>query len=237
MMRFIAHSSLLFIVVLILSACGGGGGGSGNGDPDPNPGNTEESFRLFPQGYFVAGYREEFDIEGENIFGEYEGTILTVTESEAIFNGSQAVPVRTFTDWHNKLDVEDAVALEGVDYFSTAEDDRRRLGNFFTTFLITAVANSNEVLPVTAKFGDEGTAGIFSDSVGETIEITWKLEDAGNNKAKLTWQSTSKFPDNSIHIISTTSYIIGKDGKRESLTINFDDRFLNVVTTWTGVRK
>lgn len=238
----IFKSLLLISMISLLTACFGSSGGGGGNDDDGGGGGTspnpDAEFRIFPVGYFNDGYREEFEVEGSNVLGNYEGTLVKSTQDQTTFNGNNVIPVRTFSHWWSVLNPLDDVELIEDEYFSLTENDRQRLGYVFLTFAISAFPSSTTAIPVKAKVGESGDIGTYTDSVGETREVSWELEAGDNDgEAKLTFNHTRKFSDDSIHIIHEFTYVIDEDGNRKSIAISHDDQHLGLLTTWEGTLK
>ncbi|VAW67721.1 hypothetical protein MNBD_GAMMA09-3555 [hydrothermal vent metagenome] len=237
------NQMLIGSLAIILSACGGGGSGGGGGVPDPNA----PTFKFFPPGYFVAGYREEFDFNGTRInavtndqLDVFTNNPVLVTQPEAVFNLTTVIPT---------LDVGEISFANGTattpvsvtQYFTIDNNDRRYLGNvtIIFGFTTTTSAVSTSPIPETVRIGDSGIVGTYLDTVGKRHIISWDISDAGNDQARLTWtttsgNATSSITDGEVKDIS----IIDVNGNRISKKIR-GETFTsspNIIDRWTGVK-
>ncbi|MGH1365950.1 MAG: hypothetical protein ACRBF0_20495 [Calditrichia bacterium] len=224
--RLLVFAGLLLLT--FLSSCGGS-------DPQ-SPEPTEVSFQLFPNGYFSAGFREEYNITGTSPSGlMLQGTHLQLTQTATSFNGQQANPVRIQNDWTD-TNTSQMFSNGSTEYYSTATDNKTLLGSQDLFTMVIGIPVSAAVIPQTAKIGDSGTHASYTDNLGNTTTLTWTLQDAGNNQARLVWASETRDVNSVLLIEGNTSYVISENGTRQSMTILFDVKAFADPVSWVGAK-
>ena len=183
-----SHLRWLLIVVTVivpLQGCGGGGGSS-NVPNDPST-----IFSLFPAGYFSPGYSESYTLSGTDTNGRrYTASQSRETQSPSTFNAVAAIPVEIFSRLEETASGSVAVAI-GTEYYSTNVANPDYLGSINTTDGITLLASTTTAYPETATIGDFGAVGTYTDNVGETDAIAWRLDDGGNGNGRLVISTTT----------------------------------------------
>ena len=226
--------------VILLTACGGGG----SGDPAPDP--NAATFNFFPQGFFVAGYREEFDFNGTRVNADTNAQLdvftldqVIVTQPEDVFNLESVIPVLDLRD----IGFSDGSSTQATEtfYYSINQDDRHYNGKVITLFGITTIitAVSTNPIPETVQIGDSGTFGTYLDNFGSRYVYSWDVSDAGNNQARLTWTTNIENAASSIQLSESEDiFIIDVDGNRISKEIYFETFTLSpdIIDNWTGVK-
>jgi hypothetical protein len=200
------------IVVFLIYGCGGGSGGGSS--------STSAIYKLFPDGYFSAGYQESYNLTGSNTAGgNFTGTYLLRTENPTTFNSEQAIPVTALLSITNTLNSASRTTT-GTDYYSDNPNDRVLLGYEFKTLdLITSIGTSLSALPLRAKIGDSGKEGSYTYNNGDTETTHWQLDQADNGLAILTISSTTQDSSGNETTADESRYLIDKNGNRQSITI------------------
>jgi len=233
---------IIIVTGLNITACGGGGGGDPSPDPDPNA----ASFKFFPDGYFVAGYREEFDFNGTRVNADTNAQLdiftfdqLIVTQPEGVFNLESVIPVFETRD----IGFSNGSSTQATEtfYYSINQDDRRYKGKIVTIFGVTTTITSvtTSPIPETVQIGDSGIFGTYLDNFGSRYIISWDISDAANDNATMTWTTNVENAASSIQLSESEDiFIIDVNGNRVSKEIYFESFNLspNVIDQWTGVK-
>ena len=218
---------LLLVSSLVLSSCD-----ANESDDIPN-----EMYRLFPNGYFSEGFREEYMLSGTSPAGlRLEGTHLELTESERSFDGEQVSPIRIQNDWID-TQTNEQFSNASLSFYSTDSANRRLIGSEDIVVGIISNANTIDTIPVLASIGEAGMVGSYLDTIGGVITLTWRLEEADGEFARLVWTSEVRDGDGNLIVEGYTAYLINRDGDRQSLELLFDVKLLNDPVTWTGVKR
>jgi len=212
----IKHTHFIMWVFISLGLISCGGSDTENGyDFIPTDPNTV--FSLFPAGYFNEGYSETYNLNGSDTAGGIQtGSYSIQTQAQSIFNSDAAIPFSVILSITNTQTGAFATA-SGTGYYSANQNDLRNLGYDSTTTGVVTVSAITSTLPLTGKINDFGDIGEYTDSAGEKDVDTWRLRDAGNGKAKLTYYSTSFDQFGSAISTSEETYVINPDGTRNSL--------------------
>ena len=236
---------ILFITTW-LNITGCGGGGSSDPDPDPDPNAT--TFKFFPEGFFVAGYREEFDFNGTRInavtndqLDIFTNNPVIVTQPEGVFNLTSVIPV---------LDVGEISLAFGTvttpvsvtQHYTIDNNDRRLIGEVVVIFGVTTTTTpvTTSPIPETVQIGDSGNVGTYLDNFGSRLIISWDVEKTANdNQARLTWTTNIENAASSIQLSEREDiFIIDVNGNRVSKEIYFESFNLSpdIIDRWTGVK-
>ena len=227
-------------IFILLTACGGD---DGNVNLDPEA----ATFKFFPHGFFVAGYREEFDFNGTRVNADtneqldvFTNNTVIVTQPEGVFNSTSVIHV---------LDVGEISLAFGTvttpvsvtQHYTIDNNDRRYLGDAAILYDITATSTpvSTSPIPETVRIGDLGNVGTYLDNFGSRIIIRWDVTDAGNDQARLTWTTNIENAASGIQQSEREDiFIIDVNGNRVSKEIYFESFTLspNVIDRWTGVK-
>ena len=204
------------IVVVLLSACGsGGGGGDASTTPASVPTDTNIAFQSFPPGYFSTGYKETYQLTGNDTAGgTYTATVSVATQAQTTFNGQPAIPVQSLVNITN-IGTGAFATGTGTSYFSVDSASRMYLGFIDSDSIIHAAVSLN-VIPQSAKIGDFGTVGTYTGA-GESTQIMWQLTDAKNGLANQVLSETTMISGN-LEFSEETSYVIDQSGNRKSVT-------------------
>lgn len=204
----------LFVGVLcvVLTACGSSGGGTPSTPTDP-----ETVFSLFDPLAFTAGPSLTLNLTGsDTVGGVYQGTAVAQVLADTIFLGEAAVPQQTQLELVNTTD-SSTISETDIDYYSTSATDRRLLGREDNdSFTVSAVTTA---IPQTAKIGDAGNVGTYTNNAGEVDTITWRLEDGFNGRAKFLLLETTKDQFGNLISNQTTTSLIETDGSSASITL------------------
>ncbi|CAB1057649.1 hypothetical protein D1BOALGB6SA_2402 [Olavius sp. associated proteobacterium Delta 1] len=197
-MKKLALHLLTIILFLFISSCGGGSGGDDSGGTTAN---SDATFQLFPNNYFISGYSESYVLTGSDTAGgTYEGVYSIQAKPETTFNGTPAIPFSVFLELTNtQSGVTDS--SRGTGYYSTSLD-LIDLGFKNSTTGVITLPISTSPIPISGKIGDFGVIGLYNDSSGDYDECSWEIQGAGNGRAYLLFETTST--DQFGSLVSTT---------------------------------
>ena len=226
--------AILFLLLWI----GGALAGCGDEDSGNNPAQADsKTYQLFPPGYFSPGFREEYAMRGTSPAGlSLEGTHLELTQPIKTFAGRQVVPLLDQNDWTDTQS-GDAFTTASLSNYSTDPADLKLIGTEDIITAVVTIFSDPGRIPTTAQIGDTGTLGTDTDSAGNTVVRTWRLEADTGDLAKLSWQSTVS--DNAGNIIAegNNTYVIDPMGNRQSMNILFDFKPFNDPVSWVGTKR
>ena len=223
---------VLLILSNVLASCGGDGDSNGGGTP-----TSIKTYQLFPDGYFSTGFREDYSITGTDEFGAVfaQGTRFELAQQTKTFNNQQVIPILVQNDWTDVNSGADATTSVLSNY--ATGNELRLIGEENLLDGITSIGSNPSTIPSTAKVGDSGSFGSYADNIGNTTEITWRLESDAGDFAKIIIDSIIKSSDGTALIVGNTAYIIDESGNRQSMTIFVDFRFLgSIKLNWAGVK-
>lgn len=219
---------ILSLILLTLTNCG-------DDDDDDNV-SAEIEYQLFPDGYFSAGFREEYSMTGISTSGvEFAGTHLQLTQSTTSFEGQQVNPVLSQSDWTDTNG--GAFSIASLAYYSTDPNNRTLVGTEDFLTKVSSTTSNPENIPVTAQIGDSGQVGTFTDVFGSVTTQTWELESADDGLAKVTWASETRDVLGTLVVEGHTGFVINQDGVRQSLSLLFDIKAFADPVTWVGTKK
>jgi hypothetical protein len=223
-MNKIKYLSILLILTLPI-AC----------SDDPTS-SKNPSYQIFPDGYFSAGYREDYTLSGVSDSGPtFTGSYTLVTQSPKQFNNEQVVPIQIFNEWFDQLNTR--FSSFGNTNYSTDLNNLQIIGFEDLGINSSSILTDRSSIPKTAKINDSGILGTFQDNLGNIITYTWALEKADGNNASIVFASTARDPLGNLVIQGNTTWIINSSGQRQSLTILFDFIPFNDPVRWTGVKQ
>lgn len=216
--------------VLAIAGCGGDGSTPAGDNSDTPAGSidiptdTNTSFNLFPPSYFSL-YKKTMVLSGSDNTGIIYTMVFTEQNlSQTTFLSAPAIPIRTQTDLEN-FNTGGFVSEISNNYFSTTAGDRHLLGSDGAT---TTVLATTTAIPPTAKIGDFGNIGTYTDNVTNVENISWKLEDGFNGDAKLVL--LFNFVDGS----EEQTFLISPNGTRKSLSIVLFSLDTGITITLSG---
>lgn len=196
---------LILFTLILIQGCSSGGGDSTT-PTDPNT-----VFQLFQPGLFTAGYIETINYTGtDTAGGVWSGTSSHLTQPESTFLGQPAIPFLVQVQLTNSSNGA-VLSNVGTSYFSTSASDRHYLG--YSDSSTTTVSATTTAIPATAKIGDFGITGTYTDNAGSVDVQSWRLDDGGNGLAKLVQLSTEKDQFGNLEISSTTTTVINTSGE------------------------
>jgi len=222
-------NSLLLLSVSILAFSG-----CDSNESDEAP---EDSYQLFPSGYFSEGFREEYTLSGTSPSGlMLEGTHLELTGEQQSFGGEEVSPIRIQNDWSD-TQTSEQFSNASFSYYSTDAENRRLVGS--EDIIAGIISNSDAAtrIPVSAGIGESGMVGSYLDTAGGAITLTWRLEEADGEFARLVWDSQVRDGQGNLAVEGYTAYIIDQNGARQSIELLFDVKLLNDPVTWVGVKQ
>ncbi len=214
------------LTLLVLSACGGGG------DSAPPPTDPATEFQLFQSGAFTAGFTETINYTGtDTAGGVWNGTISDLTQPESTFLGQPAIPILVqfqLTNTANGAVISDI----GTSYWSTSASDRHYLGSSSTS--TTTVSAITAAIPETAKIGDFGVIGTYTDNAGSVDVQSWRLDDGSSGRAKIVQLSSESDQFGTLEVSSVTTTLIDTSGNTISRTIVIFFADINETLTLNG---
>jgi len=163
--------------------------------------------------------------------GVWSGTFSEQTQSQSTFLGQPAIPVLGQIQLTNSANGA-VLSNIGTSYWSTSASDRRYLG-YSDTFSTTASATTTAI-PETAKIGDFGVVGTYTDNTGSVDVQSWRLDDGGNGLAKIVQLSTEKDQFGNLETSSTTTTLIDTSGRPISQTLVLFFADIGETLTLTG---
>jgi len=164
----------LLMVLIVSFTFSGCGGDSTNSTTTPT---DQKTYQLFPNGYFSTGFIEEYSITGTDESGVVfaRGTHLELTQQTKTFNNQQVIPIRVQNDWTDVNSGAEGATLVLSNY--AISNEHLLIGEENLINGITSTGSNLEAIPSTAKVGDSGSMGSYADNIGNTTEITWRLEE------------------------------------------------------------
>ena len=207
-----AVKSLQVSILIIISTLGlilaqgcSSSGGDGATPTDPNT-----VFQLFDNGYFTPGYTNTTDYVGSDTKGSsYTAIISSQTQTQSTFLGQPAIPILQqiqITNTSTGASVSDI----GTGYYSIDPNDRHFLGQSSSTS--TTVSAVTSPIPQTAKIGDFGTIGTYTDNAGDVASMSWRLDDGLNGNGKAVILSNVRDQFGNLDYSQTSSSIIDPSG-------------------------
>jgi hypothetical protein len=205
---------LILSIIMLFIGCGGGGGGGGS---SPTP--EDATFKLFPDGYFTAGYQESYTLTGSDTSGgKFKASNSSQTGSSIVVDGEQVVPIMS----HYELtETVTNVSVSGLQtsYYTDDPNNRLYLGYDDESLGISSTAISTTAIPQTAKVGDFGKVGTYKNTDGETEVMTWQLTDANNGLANLIFSTTYQDQDGNLASSEEDTSVIDQNGNTRSFTV------------------
>ncbi len=195
--------------------------------------NDDNSFALYPPGYFTEGFRQEFVMTGSAPSGlTTSGTHLLLTQASEVFNGQQTTAVRTQNDWTDSNG--GSFSAGALDFYTTDAGSATLLGFRDLLSLIESTNTSPGTLPLSAEPGDSGSVGTFSDAGGNRATLTWELQDVSDSQARVVFSTTVRDALGAVVSEGEVAYVIDRDGRRSGVSILFDVKAFNDPVSWTG---
>jgi hypothetical protein len=207
----------VLLVLIFLQACSGGGDSVAPTAPvTPVPATPDTVFHLFEADYFTAGFTKAVNYAGTDTAGEtWSAVISEQTKPQSTFLGQAAIPIFLKVELTN-ITAGSGTISTGHNYWSASASDRRYLG--YSGVSTTADATTMAI-PETARIGNSGSIGTYTDNALAVDVQSWRLEDGGNDLANFVQTSTLKNQSGTLEISSTTTTLIDTSGKTISQTI------------------
>lgn len=209
---------LILLALIVIQGCSSSGG-----DSAPPPTSSDTVFQLFAPGSFAAGFTETVNLTGtDSSGGVWSGVVSTQTQSQSTFLGQPVIPILAQVQLTNSSNGA-FVSNIGTSYYSTSASDRHYLG--YSDSFSTTVSATTSAIPETAKIGDFGVIGTYTDNAGSVDVKSWRLDDGGNGLAKIVQLSTEKDQYGNLELSTTTTNLIDTSGNTISqiLVIFFAD--------------
>ena len=201
---------LILFALILIQGCSSGGDDSAPTAPDT-------VFQLFEAGSFTAGFTKTTNYTGtDTAGGVWSGTVSSQAQSQSTFLGQPAIPVLQQVQLTNSSNGA-VLSNIGTSYWSTSASDRRYLG--YSDASTTTVSAVTTAIPETAKIGDFGVVGTYTDNAGSVDVQSWRLDDGGNGLAKIVQLSTEKDQFGTLELSSTNTILIDTSGKSISSTL------------------
>lgn len=217
---------LVLFALILIQGCSSGGGDS------TSPADPNTVFQLFSFGNFTAGHTETINLTGtDDAGGVYTGVISSQTQAQSTFLSVPAIPILSQLQLTNTAN-GGFVSNIGTSYFSPSASDRHYLG--FSDSITTTVSSITTAIPQTAKIGDFGVIGTYTNNAGEVDVQSWRLDDGGNGRGKVVQLSTERDQSGNLFLSTTSSTIIDTSGNtisRQLVIFNVD---ANVTVTLNG---
>jgi hypothetical protein len=170
-------------ILFALSACGGGGGGDDNFVPtDPNT-----VFQLFPPGGPAVGTSSNTSLSGTDNFGDrWTATSSSQVQADTTFLGESVRPTLSIIGL-TYVPTGAFINITSTSYIQYDVGAVYNIGSSSTTTTVSFLANP---IPYTAKIGDLGVVGTYTNNVGDVTTQTWEVADAGSGRAKVILRTT-----------------------------------------------
>lgn len=202
---------LTLFALILIQGC------SSSGDDSSYATDPNAVFQLFESGYFTAGYTSTLNFTGtDTAGGVWSGTFSKQTQSQSTFLGQPAIPILVQVQLTNSANGA-VLSNIGTSYWSTSASDRRYLG--YSDSYSTTVSATTTAAPETAKIGDFGAVGTYTDNAGSVGVHSWRLDDGSNGLAKIVQLSTEKDQFGNLETSSTTTSLIDTSGNTISGTL------------------
>lgn len=195
---------LILFALIVIQGCS-------SGDDGPTPTDPATVFQLFEAGSFTAGFTETTNYTGtDTAGGVWSGTISNQTQAQSTFLGQPTIPILAQAQLTNSANGA-ILSNIGTGYWSTSASDRRYLG--YSDSFTTTVSAITSAIPETAKIGDFGVVGTYTDNAGSVDVKSWRLDDGGNGLAKIVQLSTEKDQFGNLELSEISTTVIDTTGK------------------------
>lgn len=197
------------------------------------------SVEVFPDGFFSAGYTENYAVTGIDDKGtEYAGTFKLTTGDEEVFNGIDAVPVISELSYAaviNGMTVT-PITIVLTEYFSVSLP-RQYLGsiNAYTALILTAQGPVNYI-PETVV---PDSSGIMASSVGSDSsqeDIDWFIQDNAGDSYILSFVLNHTDGAGGLINREVHTYTINETGDRLSWSLTAQVSSLSNTLRFSGTR-
>jgi hypothetical protein len=208
-----------------------------SGCNDSDSGNTApKEYRLFPADYFYSSYREDYTLSGDDQLGlPYDATYFIEAREETTLGSDAVVPAFEYLKFTN-LFTTLSLTITTTNYFTTPPTAAEILGltdPFTGLDTVTAITTT---LPQTAKIGEEGEVGTYTDSSGNTTAYTWALEKGRKGRANLIFQARITESSGALKATVKKTFEIDTEGKRHYLYLTLFYKKNNFTVTLEGPR-
>lgn len=116
--------------------------------------------------------------------------------------------------------------------YSLDPSDRRLMGYDGDSQSVTVTGLT--AIPETARIGDSGPVGVYTDSDGSTFDLEWWLEDGFNGRALLVLKSTGRTASGVLDNTTETRYLIEPDGTRIWMELESYNTTVDLRVTLSG---
>jgi len=169
---------VLLTALIFITGCSSGGDSVAPTDPST-------VFNLFPPGSFTPGNTKTTNYTGtDTAGGVYTATFSAQVLTESTFLGVPAIPVLGQLQLTNTAN-GGFVSVILTSYYSPLASDRHYLGVSSNT--TTTVSSVTSAIPQTAKIGDFGVIGKYTDNAGDIDIQSWRIDDGSNGNADIVY--------------------------------------------------
>ena len=204
---------LLLIITLALSACGGGSGGESE---------SSQSFSLSMFQSTTEGPIYNAQLTGSDSFeSTYTGSISVANGSQVTLDGVLVTPrnviISLLPTVGSSITVSSTSYTDAGGYTVSVE---------VQTEDISCIPATPYRLPDSVTIGDLDILSTLSCDGGITEEMNWRVEDAGNGRARIITSATVKNQLNEIVSTADVTYTVDNSGnivKFKSVTTTFDE--------------
>lgn len=223
---------IIFILTFTLAGCGGGSDDAVTNTPtDPTL-----DFSTFPSTFFNGNYTATYSLTGSLTSGSSTIGLTAIWDvtsgNNSLFNSQSVNPIMETLEVAFANNQIDSVSNE--DYYSTDVNDLQVLGSYNLTSGVTSTATTTNRIPLTAKIGESGNIGTYSQTDGNTTTVTWVMEDGFNGRAKLAITYTERNASNVLESTETHRWIIEQSGRRIGVEATSTSYSLNATLTASG---
>lgn len=171
--------NLCILFTIIMFSCNN----SSNNEPVIIPTDPNTDFFLFEPNRFSDDFTLNFPLEGKDNNGNqlYMSNVIS-TMPQTTINNESVIPCGFVNNFTNSTTGIQKTVI-GTNYYIVALDGIINIQQRIDS--VEYNIQTREIIPIKAKIGNSGVAGIYLDINNNKIENFWALEDAGNNTAYL----------------------------------------------------
>lgn len=164
---------LVITVALFIVSCG----------DSSTSANPDSEFDIFPSSMFVTGTNKitNFTATDSNE-NSYTLILSEQTLADSQFLSQTAITIMSQLHLTN-LSTGASISSFMTSFFSTSATERRFIG--FSTSQSATVSAETSIIPQTAKIGDFGSVGTYTDNVGNVTTKSFRVENGGNGNGKV----------------------------------------------------
>ncbi len=194
---------------------------------------------LFPDGYFDAGYVENYAITGADDYGrEYTGSYEIKTGVKDIFNGVEAIPVVSTLSYSTTINnVQTPPIVVALTQYYSVSLPRQYLGNINDrTALILTLQDQAIDMPGAVISGSSGVLAGLTGSNSMLETIGWSVFPGDRDTYRLAFDFTDTDSAGGLIIAEVQAFIIRSTGERLSWSMSSEIPSLNTTLRFSGNR-